>query len=169
MRNFLTGHISRKLRAERAQALVEFALVSVIFFMLIFGIFDTVRLFQSWVTVQHAAREGARFAVTGQVACTGFTDDRVACITLRAKEASIGLVGGGASGTDVAVSLKSWHYPNYSGAGTANSAGSQCDAVEVTVSYQHEMVTPIIKAILPGGIGVKGRQRMLNEPFGPCG
>lgn len=159
-------------KGERAQALVEFSLVSIVFFMLLFGIFDSILLLQSWVTVQHAAREAARYAVTGQINCTAYSgsgDHRDECIVSKAKAATTGLVGGGedASDADVAVSFKSWDYPDYT-TETDNSSGDQCDSIEVSVHYRHQMVTPIIKALLPSGVELTGKQRMTNEPFGPC-
>ncbi len=157
-------------RSERGQALVEFSLVAILLFMFLFGIFDFVRLFQSWVTVQHAAREGARYAITGQVACTGITNSRTGCIVQKAKTATLGLTGGGKDGTAVAVSYESWPYSTgtWPDPPVLNSAGVQCDAIEVKVNYTHQFVTPIIKAIVPAGVHVLGRQRMVNEPFGPC-
>jgi Flp pilus assembly protein TadG len=157
---------------ERGQALVEFSLVSIVFFLLLFGIFDTVLLLQSWVTVQHAAREAARYAITGQVTCPGHTgsgDHRDACIVAKAKEGTTGLVGGGEDASDSVVSVSTiyWDYPNYSGNGTAG-AGEQCDTIEVTVHYRHHMATPLIKALIPGGVELTGKQRMTNEPFGTC-
>jgi Flp pilus assembly protein TadG len=157
----------RKRRRERGQAIVEFAFVSIAFFFLVFGIIDFARLFQSWVTVQHAAREGARYAVTGQVACTGYSDDRPACIIQKAKKATSGLNGGGISGTGITVSTKYWDYPAYAGSGTTG-AGSQCDAVEVEVAYTHTFVLPVLQVIAPSGVSIAGKQRMVNEPFGPC-
>jgi Flp pilus assembly protein TadG len=159
-------------KGERAQALVEFSLVSIVFFLLLFGIFDSILLLQSWVTVQHAAREAARYAVTGQITCPGYTsagDHRDACITEKAKEGTTGLVGGGEDASDdvVSVSTTYWSHPSYSGNGTPG-AGEQCDAVEVAVHYRHHMATPIIKALIPGGVELTGKQRMTNEPFGPC-
>lgn len=159
-------------KGERAQALVEFSLVSIVFFILLFGIFDGVLMLQSWITVQHAAREAARYAITGQITCdgnTGLGDHRDVCIVEKAKDGTTGLTRGGpdASDADVAVSTKYWDYPDYGGSGTSG-AGSQCDAVEVTVSYHHNLVTPLLKAIVPGGVEVSGKQRMTNEPFGPC-
>ena len=51
---------------ERGQAVVEFAVVATVFFiMFLFGIIDCARLFESWTAVQHAAREGARLGITG--------------------------------------------------------------------------------------------------------
>ena len=153
---------------ERGQALVEFALVSIVFFLLVFGIFDFARLFQSWVTVQHAAREGARYAVTGQVVCDGYTDDRDACIVQRAKIATTGLNGGGESGVGVTVSYQSWQYPNYTDPAASGDSGDQCDAIEVDVEYTHSFVLPVLRILAPSGLELHGRQRMVNEPFGPC-
>jgi Flp pilus assembly protein TadG len=160
----------RHLSRERGQALVEFSLVAILFFTLIFGIFDGVRLLQSWMTVQHAAREGARYAITGQVLCAGYEsgNHREDCITKKSKTATTGIPGGGETGSSVSVSFKYWDYPAYAGTGTANSPGAPCDAVEVQVAYTHQMTTPIIKALIPGGVSLVGRQRMVNEPFGPC-
>jgi Flp pilus assembly protein TadG len=164
--------VQRWKKGERAQALVEFSLVSIVFFLLLFGIFDGVLMLQSWVTVQHAAREAARYAITGQITCTGHTgsgDHRDVCIVSKAKTGTTGLSRGGvdASDTNVAVSTKYWDYPAYSGSGTTG-AGSQCDAVEVTVTYRYTMATPILAAVVPHGVNLTGKQRMTNEPFGPC-
>ncbi|MGE0057984.1 MAG: TadE/TadG family type IV pilus assembly protein [Dehalococcoidia bacterium] len=154
---------------ESGQALVEFALVSVLFFMLLFGIFDSIRLLQSWVTVQHAARESARYAITGQVACPEFSggNQRVACTVDKAKSSTTGIPGGGSDSTSVSVTYKYWDYPAFSGSG-ATGLGEPCDQVEIAVSYRHHFATPIIAAIVPGGVDIVGRQRMTNEPFGSC-
>jgi Flp pilus assembly protein TadG len=50
-------------RGERSQALIEFALVSPVLLMLLFGIVDIGRAVFYYNTVNHAAREGARIAV----------------------------------------------------------------------------------------------------------
>src|ERR1700730_2158829 len=48
---------------ERSQALIEFALVSPVLLLLLFGIVDIGRAVFYYDTVNHAAREGARTAV----------------------------------------------------------------------------------------------------------
>src|SRR4030081_1444952 len=48
---------------QRSQALIEFALVSPVLLMLLFGIVDIGRAVFYFDTVNHAAREGARTAV----------------------------------------------------------------------------------------------------------
>ena len=155
-------------RSQRGQATAEFALVSIVFFFLVFGIIDGARLFESWVTLQHAAREGARYAITGQVDCAGYAGDREACITEKAMAATEGLSGGGLGGADVAVTFVAWEYPDYTNPPVDDSAGDQCDAIEVRVTYTHEFAFPLLKAIAPSGVDMTGSQRMINEPFGPC-
>lgn len=50
-------------RGERSQALIEFALVSPVLLLLLFGIVDIGRAVFYFDTINHAAREGARVAV----------------------------------------------------------------------------------------------------------
>jgi Flp pilus assembly protein TadG len=151
--------------SERSQAVVEFALVGGIFFMLVFGIIDTARLFESWVTVQHAAREGARYALTGRSDCDIAPDNRLACIEYQAKQAAMGLSGGSGA---VNVTVRKWAYPDYADPPVEGSAGVACDDIEVQVQYDHHFLTPVISAIVPD-IQLSGRDRVINEPFGRCG
>jgi len=51
------------MRSQRSQALIEFALVSPVLLLLLFGIVDIGRAVFYYDTVSHAAREGARLAV----------------------------------------------------------------------------------------------------------
>jgi Flp pilus assembly protein TadG len=153
---------------QSGQSIVEFGMVSIVFFFLVFGIIDFARMFQSWVTVQHAAREGARYAVTGQISCVGTPDDRDACIVEKAKAATAGLTGGGLGGTAVTVTYTSWQYPSYADPGLAGDSGAACDAIEVDVEYTHTFALPVLQVIAPSGVELHGRQRMVNEPFGPC-
>lgn len=50
----------------RAQALVEFSLTAMVLVLLLMLIIEVARIFQTYVTLQSAVREGARYAVTGQ-------------------------------------------------------------------------------------------------------
>ena len=162
----------RRGAGERGQVIAEMAVVSIVFFMLVLGIVDGARLFQSWVAVQHASREGARFAITGATTCTGYST-REACIKYAAKKATAGIYRGGATATDanVVVTWKAWDFNGNTNAwtGPTNSkAALQCDQVEVDVAYRHDIVSPLIKVFAPSGILLHGKQRMVNEPFGPC-
>jgi Flp pilus assembly protein TadG len=168
-RVFVRGGLRRKGRGQQGQALVEFALISIVFFLFIFGIFDMTRLLQSWNAVQHSARESARYAITGQQVCSDYPsgNNRGNCIVAKAKRATTGIPGGGEDSDDVSVAYRYWDYPLFAGAGTTG-AGVACDQVEVAVTYRHRFATPLISAILPDGVEITGRQRMTNEPFGTC-
>jgi len=157
---------------ERGQALVEFTIVVLVFLLFVFGILDMARLFQSWTDVQHAAREGARYAVTGRTTCSinGVSySTRNECIKRTVWDATTGMLGGGKGATDatIQVVMQSWDYPAYT-AVSANSAGQPCDAMEVKVTYNHKFVSPLLQFAAPSGISLVGRQRMVNEPFGVC-
>ncbi len=159
--------LGRRAHGQRGQALLEFALVAMAFFLVVFGIIDFTRFFQSWVTVQHAAREAARYGITGRSDCDIASDNRLACIEYVAKESTNGLSG---APDNVTVSVRSWDYPGYADPPTTGSAGEQCDALEVGVQYEFTFAAPIIANALGFiQIPIEGRERMVNEPFGPCG
>jgi Flp pilus assembly protein TadG len=177
------ARLRRGSASERGQTLIEFTIVCMVFFLFLFGILDMARLFESWTNVQHAAREGARFGVTGLDDCTYGTavaNNRPLCIERAAKNATLGMLNGGVNGSGVSVACQSWTYSssyvNSSGSGTcqfttpgsAGYVGAQCDAEEVKVTYTHSFITPLLQFAAPSGIQLVGRQRMINEPFGPC-
>lgn len=54
---------STRTRRERGQALVEFSLVALIFFAILFAMFDFGTMLYSRMTVMNAAREGARAVI----------------------------------------------------------------------------------------------------------
>ncbi len=48
---------------EGGQALVEFSLVSIVFFLIVFGLVDVGRAVWNYNTLAHATREGTRYAI----------------------------------------------------------------------------------------------------------
>jgi len=58
--------LSRPKQKSQAQALVEFSLTILVFLLLLVMIIEVARIMQAYVTLQSAARAGARYAVTGQ-------------------------------------------------------------------------------------------------------
>jgi Flp pilus assembly protein TadG len=50
---------------REGQSLVEFALVAPLILLLVFGIIDIARIIQAQVSVNNAARQAVRFAITG--------------------------------------------------------------------------------------------------------
>jgi hypothetical protein len=51
---------------QKGQGLLEFALILIPLLMLVLGIIEAARLFHAYIAVQHAAREAARYAITGR-------------------------------------------------------------------------------------------------------
>lgn len=151
-------------RSDRGQALVEFAMVLPILLILIFGIVDVARLYQAWVTMQGAAREAARYGVTGRTDCAISSTDRKACIVYLAEQLGSSLAN---SDDALEVSVRSWAYPAYIDPPTEGDPGQQCDALEVQVEYDFDASTPLIGNLL-GPIHMTTTERLVNEPFGPC-
>jgi len=92
------------------------------------------------------------------------------CIKETAEDATTGLSG--APG-NVNVTANSWEYPGYTVEHTG-SPGEQCDALEVDVEYDFAFVAPIVGNVIEDLFGwteftISGKERLLNEPFGPCG
>lgn len=151
-------------RKERGQALVEFALLAPLLVILIFGFIDITRMYNAWVTLQGAAREGARYGVTGRGDCAVAADDRTACIEYSAAQRAKNLTN---SDTGLSVTVRSWSYPSYADPAVEGDPGQQCDALEVQVEYDFTPATPLASSLL-GAIHMTGAERLVNEPYGPC-
>lgn len=152
-------------RRERGQTLLEFAIITPVLMLLIMATVDLSRMLETHVTIQEAARDAARYAVTGRIDCTGpATPTREACIVQTVKDDTSSLTNASTVGT----TYQSWTYPSYANPPTLNSAGSQCDAVQVKVTYNYHPVTPMINFFVTS-IPLSASERMVNEPFGPCG
>lgn len=156
--------VKKRRRRERGQSLVEFAMIAPLLVILIFGFVDTARLYQAWVTIQGAAREGARFGVTGRDTCPVATSNRVACIKYWAAQRTKSLTN---SSTLISVTVRRWDYPDYANPPLEGNAGGPCDALEVKVEYDFEPSTPLAETLL-GFVHITGKERMVNEPFGTC-
>ncbi len=88
-------------RRQRGVAAVEFGLVALFFFTLIFSIIDWSYLFFANLSMQHAVREGARYAVVGRsdLAPGSNPGDRCAAVKEKIRQQSWGLYDRGSSTT----------------------------------------------------------------------
>jgi Flp pilus assembly protein TadG len=59
----------RKRRGERGQSLVELALTLPVLLLLLVGVVEVGNGLNAYLTVVDAAREGARYGITGRVDC----------------------------------------------------------------------------------------------------
>jgi Flp pilus assembly protein TadG len=154
-----------KRRGEYGQTLAEFALVLPIITIIIFGLVDMARAMQSYVTIQEAARDGARYAVTGRIDCVGpAIQNRENCI----EQAVLDRVDSLNNVDTIATTWRRWDYPAYADPPAENNAGLQCDAVEIQVNYTYQPITPIFRTLVRNSIPMVAKERLVNEPFGTC-
>jgi hypothetical protein len=136
----------RSLASESGAAAVEFALVAVLLFMLVFGIIEFGFAFHAWDATSNAAREGARVAAVSP---------DVAAIEARVRGASDFLDQGR---LNVTVECK-----RGGGGFTSCGPGStwlEGDIVRVTVSYTHQLITPVGSMV---GLGTSLPVRSVSE------
>jgi hypothetical protein len=158
-------------RKQRSQALIEFALVSPVLLLLLFGVIDLGRAIFFYVTINHAAREGARVAVRASSALPTGTDvlDAVRGQMQGAPVSAPCPQGPISSSTP--PSNSAWVYvtepnppsgvqatppPNAPGGEYAANATGSCNAVnpavgndqlQVTIRFNLVLITPIVAQV----------------------
>jgi Flp pilus assembly protein TadG len=148
----------------RAQALVEFALVAPMFFILLFALIDFGRYVYYVQILNNAAREGARYAIvhganglpsSGPPAPgTTSSDPSGANVKVAARNYLVGVIGQTSGALTINVC---WKPPNGTGDPCSGDNG-RANPVEVTVDYQFRSVIPIVP-IPP--INVKGASTLV--------
>ena len=174
----------KKHNRSTGQALVEFALMAVVLMMIMFIIIEAARILWAWGTVQNAAREGARYAITGQFDWPDcavsslpkfntpeYCDDlRVASVISRTHIGLTGLPLNETSGLfedNDYYQIEVWGV-NQGGALQKNFAGMPNMPVIVRAYYRVPIISPFFSSILPS-IPVFGQVTMYNETFGELG
>ncbi|MFN2270239.1 MAG: TadE/TadG family type IV pilus assembly protein [Anaerolineae bacterium] len=154
---------------RKGQGLVEFALVLPVILFAFCVIIESGRLFHAYTTVQHAAREGARYAVTGQEMLDAGMD-RVESIKWVTKKASGSLMVDPDKYWDIddsspyygdsgALIIRVW------GPDGINDAGGPGERVKVSVAHNMPIITPLLLPIT-SYVRVTGEVEMINEGFG---
>ena len=117
-----------RLSSQLGAAAVEFALVAILLFMLIFGIIEFGFAFHAWDATSNAAREGAR---------VGAVNPNVANIEARVRAASDFL-----DQTKLSVTIQCQRAAGSFGACGSSGTWLEGDIVRVTVDYEHDYMTP---------------------------
>jgi Flp pilus assembly protein TadG len=117
-------------RGELGQGLVEFAVIFPIFIMLVFVILDGGIVMGRYGEVNHAAKEGARYAATG--ATTNAVADRV-------RDQSQGIL----DSVPTACSGAQYICVQYFQGPDDQDAGEVGSTVRVRVRYEYELFTPL--------------------------
>jgi Flp pilus assembly protein TadG len=114
-------------RRQKGQSLVETAIILPIILLLIMGIIDFGLLFNNYIIISNASREGARKAALGGT-------DTAVVQTVQNMTTSLQMA-------DMTISIT----PGYS----SRNHGTE---VKVTVTYRNRMITPLIDAFFPDGV-----------------
>ena len=124
-----------KRQLQRGAALVEFALISSLLFLLLFGIIEVGLILGDQTQVGQAAREAARSAAVGS--------------TVETADAAAVSAGTGLSLTPAGISLEksadggiTWAALGDTAAGANNAAAGSL--IRAPVSYNHPLVTTLI-------------------------
>lgn len=128
-------------RGERGQATAELAMLLPVIVLLLVGTLELGRVFNAWIVVTQASREGAR---VGAAQCAV----NAGCAT------SVGVwVTNSLSGLDAANATWDMTVGPYTSGGT----------LEVMVNYDVPVVTPIIGALIGNTVAVHGATSMRIE------
>lgn len=152
---------------RKGQTLIEFALVAPLLFVLLFAIVDLGWMFYVNLTMQHAVREGTRYAVTGR---SDLGASRRDALIEKIRNASDGLYDKNLhvpKEPRIAVlAPERVNFGNYTGTATAGDPGGQNDIILVSLTYTCPLLTPVLTPFIAGGqYTFTVSSTMTNEPF----
>lgn len=148
----LSSKIMPRPRADSGQTLVEFAISALVFLLVVFAIIDFSFLYFAKLTLQNAARQAGRYAITGQ-AMQGQT--RYASIMQTAQNFGLGFVT--SSNTTICSSV-----------GGCGSGGGPNETVTITITYPYKFITPLVATFFSNGsYTITVSSTFKNEPFPP--
>ena len=136
-------------RKRRGQAMVEFALVAPMFFILFFGIIEAGRFIFFYETLSHATREGARYAIvngantlgcpTGPAAPNSSACDvSGANVVTKVRQSAYGV-----SSTGITVQ-RCWWYTACDFVTHGDGNNGRGANVTVTASYTYTSLVPLV-------------------------
>ena len=136
-------------RKTRGQAMVEFALVAPMFFLLLFAIIEAGRFIFYYETLNHATREGARYAIVNGANTLGCPSGPAApgssaCdtagnnVVTRVRQSAFGVVG-----TSVTVE-RCWWYTACDFATHGDGDNARGATVTVTADYTYSSLIPLV-------------------------
>jgi Flp pilus assembly protein TadG len=127
------------LRSRKGQSLVETALVLPVLLLILTGIIDFSLMFNSYLIVSNASREGARCAITGTTNEQITEAVKAVAQTLDSRKLTITIT------------------PDDKAARVAGTS------VKVSIKYTYSMITPVISAILPSPFSLAAYTAMRCE------
>jgi Flp pilus assembly protein TadG len=162
----LTGRLGE----EEGTALVELALVLPLLLVLMLGMLDFGKAFNSWIDETHLANQGARLAAVGYPAVVGACDGSTApnpnvCLTQYVQQsADLAELKSGRTGDSYSASQAPAQvcisYPTNP---SSNTFGQVGDPVQVTVQTTYHWLNYLIKQVSLGATPILGKATMRLE------
>ncbi len=136
----------RRTRRQRAQGIIEFAVIFPIFMMLIFAVIDGGLVMGRYGEVNHAAAEGARYGAVQSDNAANVAALIVGRVAAQAPGGSYSQVSCGSAFDAAATNVVcvTWQKPDPAGTIDAGDAGS---ALVVMVKYHYTLITPLVNRI----------------------
>jgi Flp pilus assembly protein TadG len=180
-------------KPQRAQALIEMALLAPMIFLLLIFVFDLARAAYTWAAISEAVREGARTAVTIPTTTLNGSNDNTIIGNVQQYGVNLplsavtGCYHGYSSGTAtpipttantgyiyiVAPTSGQPNAPQGQAKVAAETVTAGCNAVniapygtypiKVVVAYNFQPFTPFAQTFMPGGITMVASSTMYTE------
>ena len=144
---------------SRGTTTVEFAITASLFFLLVFMVLDYALYGFIKLTMQHAVREGARYAITGQVDLDPQADsDRQRAVIQKIRHNSMGYFDMITAVSDIEVTD--------SDGSPVSGFGAPGESIVITLKCQWPILSPFTQAILlRSHYNFSVRATMRNEEF----
>jgi len=147
---------------KKGQAMTEFAMVSLLFFVILFAIVDYGWAFFAKMNIQQAVDDGGRYASTGQETSSGARLTSIDNVILN--EISIP----GVTASDIVICSDLGGCSTTSG--NAGAAGGPLDTVTITLTFPMSLLAPVglLANLFPSlTYTLVSKSTFKNEPFSP--
>lgn len=152
------------IRNNKGTSILEFSMIAVLFFGAVFLIVDLGMMLYVNLTMQHAVREGARYAITGQDNLS--PDGRRAAVVQKIRDNSIGLCDKYPCSINFFKLNEPDPIPFDPGDPRSGDVGNPSEIIIVSLDYSWPLITPIVKPFFSdGAYSFTVRSAMRNEPF----
>ncbi|WP_233516343.1 TadE/TadG family type IV pilus assembly protein [Janthinobacterium sp. BJB426] len=144
---------------QAGASLVEFAIIAPVFLLLMIGVIELSMAYFANLTMQHAVREGARYAVTGNsdLDPASSNQQRYQAVIQKMKASSMGIY----DKVNPVITV------NGSSGTSAGMFGNSGDIVVISVAYNWTFATPMMAAFYKDGKSANVvAATMRNESFG---
>jgi Flp pilus assembly protein TadG len=153
MTQLLSRRVVRRLRDSRGATLIEAAIMTPLLLLLTFSIVDFACLFYVYLALENGASQATRYAVTGNLQA-GMTREQSIKAAMRQATPTLTLDD----------NMFSFSFLPPGGAVWQPGTGGENDIGKVTINYQWNLMTPLIRPFFTGGqINIRVESAMKNE------